>query len=456
MDRHYVQVSATNPRYFETTDGKPFIPIGPNICFPRAQTNAAETAAYYERLIGKLAAAGGNYLRIWLGAPCFEVESQAEGQFEEEKFQTIAAVLKLAETAGVRIKFTFEHFRTMEPKSQAEMFPGAATFLKDVYHQRRGGSLASIEEFLASPAGDRVFLRKLDVLADRFCESPAVMAWELWNEVNCTGPVELWGSWTERMLPELKARFPHHLTVQSLGSFSALSAHFLYDRLAGIPGNDFLQIHRYLDPGAEIDACRGPFDVLCADAIRELRDRRDDTPLILAEGGAVEANHSGPSHLYPLDTQGMILHDVLFAPFFAGSAGCGQCWHWEKYIDRNDLWWQFGRFARAVAGVDPRTEDYQPCQRENRHLRCYALRGKTHTLIWCRDKRNTWATELDGGQAPAQLAGESLDARAFGSAPVRAASYYDPWTDTGAPLELAGSSLRLPTFRRSLVIRLDP
>ena len=30
-----VQVSSTNPRYFETADGKPWIPIGCNICFDR-------------------------------------------------------------------------------------------------------------------------------------------------------------------------------------------------------------------------------------------------------------------------------------------------------------------------------------------------------------------------------------------------------------------------------------
>ena len=30
-----VVVSPTNPRYFETADGKPWIPVGCNICFDR-------------------------------------------------------------------------------------------------------------------------------------------------------------------------------------------------------------------------------------------------------------------------------------------------------------------------------------------------------------------------------------------------------------------------------------
>jgi hypothetical protein len=455
MDRRYIQVSTANPRYFETTDGKPFIPNGPNMPFPRFAREPAEVVEYYRSMITSLAEAGGNFIRIWLGAPCFEIESKAEGQFEEQQLSTIAQVVRMCEETGVKIKFTLEHFRTLEPRQEAESFPGAASFVKDVYHSSRGGSLTSIAEFLTTPGGEAVYKRRLDALAERFSDSEAIMAWELWNEVNCTGPMEHWAPWSERMLVELKKRFPHHLTVQSLGSFCSLQHHLYYDWLGQLPGNDFYQAHRYLDLGAAFDVCRGPMDILCADTIRELRDRNLKTPVILAEGGAVEPNHSGPSHLYAADTQGMILHDVLFAPFFAGSAAAGQCWHWEKYIAKNGLWWHFGRFAKAVAGIDPRAEDYQPFQRESRRLRLYGLRGRTHTLVWCRDKSNTWASELDGGQAPQTISGERMDVRGLGLSAIRDASFYNPWTDAEGPLDLAGSQLVLPDFERSLVLRLN-
>ena len=35
-----VNVSPTNPRYFETANGKPWIPIGCNICFDRLYDGA--------------------------------------------------------------------------------------------------------------------------------------------------------------------------------------------------------------------------------------------------------------------------------------------------------------------------------------------------------------------------------------------------------------------------------
>jgi hypothetical protein len=76
-------------------------------------------------------------------------------------------------------------------------------------------------------------------------------------------------------------------------------------------------VHRYLDPGAEMKVCQDPMDIICSSAIEELRSYHASKPIILAETGAVEARHAGPSKLYPLDTAGVLLHDILFAPFFS-------------------------------------------------------------------------------------------------------------------------------------------
>jgi hypothetical protein len=102
-----------------------------------------------------------------------------------------------------------------------------------------------------------------------------------------------------------------------------------YEALCRMPGNDVLQVHRYLDLGAQLEVCRGPVDLLAADAVRELLAFTVRKPVLLAESGGVEPNHSGPLKLYEKDRDGLILHDVLFAPFFAGAAGPGHIWHWD-------------------------------------------------------------------------------------------------------------------------------
>jgi hypothetical protein len=145
---------------------------------------------------------------------------------------------------------------------------------------------------------------------------------------------------------------------------------------------------------------------------------------------------------------------VLFAPFFAGAAGPGHIWHWDVYVDRNDLWGHFARFAEAIDGLDPAAEELQPIRLPHPRLRVLALRGKSTLVAWCRDVENTWQTELAEHRPPqpvrnAQL---TLDVPADWLAGATA-SFYDPWTGDHGRLELDGNRLVLPEFTRSVVVR---
>jgi hypothetical protein len=196
-------------------------------------------------------------------------------------------------------------------------------------------------------------------------------------------------------------------------------------------------------------------DVLTADAIRELQGFRPGKPIILAESGAVEPGHTGPFKLYEKDKAGTILHDILFVPFFAGAAGPGQCWHWDSYVDRNDLWWQFARFAEVVKNLDPPAEGFEPLMLDHLRLRVYVLKGKRTTLLWCRDAANAWKTELAEGKNPGLLTDVSLNlGRVLDSVSGLDVRTYDPWENRWTTLSVEGKEIVLPPFRRSLVVRI--
>jgi hypothetical protein len=147
---------------------------------------------------------------------------------------------------------------------------------------------------------------------------------------------------------------------------------------------------------------------------------------------------------------------MLFAPFFAGAAGTGHVWFWREAIDRPQLWYHFQRFQRAVAGLDPPAEDFQPVQAETAGLRVYALRGRRTLLAWCRDGQNDWRTELEQGTPPRKITGLALDLALLQprfDLPA-AAQVYDPWQDRLSSAGLSGSSVQLPAFERSLVLRI--
>jgi len=445
----FVRVSPRDVRYLELSDGRPYVPIGLNLIAPN--TRDAEGLARMEEWLGRLAAQRGNYARVWLSSPFWDVEHQRAGVFDEEKARRIDALLAMARKHGIRLKLTLEHFREMSET------PRQRWANKPLHLQANGGAATNMADFFSGEASRAQFRKKLAWYAARYGSQPVVFGWELWNEVNAvTASEQHYLPWTAVMLEELHRLFPRNLALQSLGSYDTARVRELYCRHSVLPGNDLAQVHRYLDLGATLEVCRGPVDVLAADAIREILACRPGRPVILAESGAVEPRHTGPFKLYARDTNGLILHDVLFAPFFAGAAGAGQIWHWDVYVDRNQLWWHFGRFAEAVKDLDPPAEHWQPDTLAHDRLRVLALRGPRTVLLWCRDANNTWQTELEQGRAPETLAGLELALGPWldGKPPARV-RWYDPWKHQWGVCAWNGRSLRLPPVTRSLVVRVD-
>jgi hypothetical protein len=451
----FVRVSPRDARYFELSDGRPFVPIGLNLIHPSGP-DATETAAglaLMERWMEALAGNGGNFIRVWASHSFWDVEHGRAGVYDEAKAaERLDRVFAAARKHGLRVKVTLEHFRDVDPESTAKTWS-----MKALHHVSRGGTAASMADWMTNRASRAQFVGKIEWCGRRYGARPEVFGWELWNEMNAVraGGVE---AWTAPMLSELHRVFPRNLAMQSLGSFDTADKRAIYRAVATMPGNDVAQVHRYLDLGAKIELCRGPVDVLAADAVRELLAMRPGRPVLLAESGGVgsyeKRGHTGPFFLYGKDKDGMILHDVLFAPFFAGAAGPGHCWHWDSYVAANGLWRHFARFAAAVRDIDPAAEAFEPAMVAHPRLRVYLLKGRHTSLLWCRDSANTWKTELEEGRAPESVCGARLDLPALGRAePPLTATVYDPWSDVSVPAAIRAGQIELPGFRRSVVVR---
>jgi hypothetical protein len=451
--QNYIGVSKTNSSYFQFADGTPYVPVGINMINPSGYYGDDPDSSLYEigQWMKNLSENGGNYVRIWLSESFWDIEDQQAGIFSEEKAKRIDRFIEMARLHHLRIKITLEHFRSLTLEENPQEW---AT--KFVYHTSHGGPLDSIRQYLTSPAGRKLFTDKLDYYKKRYGSDTLFFGWELWNEMNAMhGPIDsVFFNWNRTMLGEVKQRFPENLVMQSLGSFDADAVRPVYKMMMLLKGNEVAQIHRYLDPGAEMDVCRMPMDMICSSAIWELRSYNTGKPLLLAETGAVEASHSGPSKLYPKDTAGILLHDILFAPYFSGAAGSGMSWHWESYVDRNHLWHHFGRFCEAIRNTNPIVEAFVPSRSETDDLRMYLLTGKKTTLIWIRDKMNTWESELEEKQPPRILHDLHINLLQLGIAEAQGpVTVYDPWKNAWSTAVTAGETLVLPDFKRSLVIR---
>lgn len=448
---NFIEVSEANPAYFMLSDGTPWIPNGINMINPNSRNDPDSAKMEIESWMKKLSENGGNYVRVWLSQSFWDIEHEKAGEYDPEKIKRIDWFVETARKYGLRIKMTFEHFRSVKAEESRQEWAR-----KSIYHTDNGGPLENVREYITTEAGRKLFLDKLDFYQEHYGSDTLFFGWELWNEMNAMhGPEDsAFFAWNEMMLAETKKRFPENLVMQSLGSFDREDVRPTYRRMMELPGNEVAQIHRYLDLGADMEICHDPMDIIASSAIEELLSYNLDKPSILAETGGVEPRHSGPIRYYKLDTAGMLLHDVLFAPFFAGSAGAGMNWHWNAYVDPNDLWYHFGRFDAAVKGIDPVAENFSPGKAKTDLFRIYLLRGRENTMLWIRDRNNTWQTELEAGIPPQVIRNANIDLNLLEINPGRPIRVYDPWNDSWQEIKAENGKVVLPDFSRSLVLRI--
>lgn len=451
---NYIQVSPDNPAYFQLSDGTPYIPIGINMINPNYPIHDPDSALMeVESWMKNLSENGGNYVRIWLSQSFWDMEPKKAGEYDMEEIKRIDRFIELARKYGLRIKMTFEHFRGITEQEVSRDW-----VRKEIYHTSRGGPLDNINEYLTTEAGHQLFLDKLDFYQERYGSDTLFFGWELWNEMNAMRVPKdsIFFAWNEMMLGETKKRFPENLVMQSLGSFDRESVRDTYRHTMELPGNEVAQIHRYLDLGADMEVCHEPMDIITSSAIEELLSYHLNKPALLAETGGVEPRHSGPIRYYERDTAGILLHDVLFAPFFSGSAGTGMNWHWNAYVAPNNLWYHYRRFARVVQGINPITEKFHPDKIETENFRIYILKGIRTTLIWIRDKNNSWKSELEEGKPPGLIQDAFIGVNALHiSQSFSKIRVYDPWKNVWSETLLENERIPLPDFKRSLVLKLE-
>lgn len=439
--RSFVQVSRENPHYFCLSDGQPYIPIGCNIA-------AMGSVKDMEHYLAEMHRYGANFGRVWLNTNLFEIEPRY-GVVDTVKLARIDRLLELASEYGIKIKFCIESFR--------HIAPGRDKWdTKAYYHTSNGGPFENSDEYITSRQGRDEFLRRVRIFHDRYGDHPAVFGWELWNEMNAVStPEDHLRDWNVYMLPRVKEIFPKNLVMQSLGSLDRMSSFPIYEFINRLPSNEVAQVHRYIDEGAELAVCSAPTDSMASDAIAVLRRFGVGKPMLLAESGAVKPVHTGPHPIYKADTMGSVLHDVLFAPFFCGAAGTGHLWHWDHHIDKQDTWFQMGRFVHAVEGVDPVAEDFVPVRRDTDPMRVYVLKGKHTMLVWCRDAKSSWKSELVEGIPAQELSGMKLDfSPLLAGKRVKKVRTYDPWRDEWAKAD-KNAAVELPPFVRSIVIKIE-
>jgi hypothetical protein len=457
----YVQVSSADPRYFAYSSGAPYCAVGVNLCavpmyaLPRGMEHfevGSQSATLglneYRRWFRLLSENGGNFTRIWLSNAYLQTEGEQAGITDPLKFNRLDGLIELAREYGIRLKLCFDHFRAFQSENPVTK----SFFMRKYSDPRTGREATSMDGWLADARWQELWFQKVQAYLARYGGDPVVMAWELWNEMDCVeGSWEAVREWTRIMLARIKAQEPDQLVVQSLGSYDEQHKQRVQDDLRDMPEMDFQQVHRYLDQGAPWEICNVDPVAFSIQAVQATR--RPDRPNLLAETGAVNDRHTGPFRYYRMDNRGIIFHDTTFPAFFAGAGGSGHNWFWDSYVDQKNLWGQLKPFADLLAGVALDQEGFELVDASNEQAWCLALRGKHTLLAYVRSRADRWDLVLRDGITPPLLEGLNFNLALPAAASEPQFASFWPTEEPDLQVSIAGGKMQVENLRCGAVVK---
>ncbi len=410
----YIEISKSDGKYFSFTDGSPFFAIGINTAFPTGygmsdgtEFGLTVSSKYlglrqYERWFKKLSLNGCNVARVWLGHEYFSPDTEIAGQFDYSQFSKIDMLFDLAKKYNIKLKITIEQFGFFDYEKTANSNSYSddvfRKFNKRLYHNNE--PCKNMDEWIRNEKWSDLWLLKMSEFAKRYSGDTELFAIELWNEMDTlyvTNKSYIF-DWNNKILPIVKGMFPKNFVVNSLGSLGSSFANKLYNNFCW-DKSSFVQIHRYIDQGAQYTDChKSPIDMLKGAFERVISDK----PILIAETGAVNNCHSGPFKFYVNDDDGIIFADTVYTPVFCKSCGTGCIWHWdERYVESKNLYHLFRPISDLISGIEIDRENFEPVSIANENIVVLMLKSEKMTLGYIRNANYNWENVLrDLSQVP--------------------------------------------------------
>lgn len=304
---------ATNRQFFQTRDGKALPLIGADVCW-----HGSRGTYDYDDWFAAMADSGWNWARLWMAPWAFGIEA---GPTERQNYRLDRAwqldhVFQLAEARGLRLLLCLDYHGMFETEPD---FWGSNNFwLRHPYNSAHGGPCANQRAFFTSPEARLLYQKRLRYLMARYGASPALFAWEFFNEIDNVyrhlDAAEV-ARWHQDMGSWLKSTDPwQHLVSTSLTGGS--------DRpdLWTLPAMDFVSYHSYNESSPALRLSQ---------TTARMRERYGK-PVLVAEAGVDWRGWARESDPF---LRGF--RQLLWGGVMAGSAGTSMSWWWESIHSQN-------------------------------------------------------------------------------------------------------------------------
>jgi hypothetical protein len=300
-------------RHFAWTDGTPYFPIGYDYAWKGVP---GETVAQGMLKMGR---SGCNWSRIWADHwdnknPFWPTPAEPvpAGQLRQDSLQLWDEIIQAADSAGVCFQFTLFHHGPWSTTTDSN-------WRDNPWNKANGGFLADPTDFFTDAEAKRRTKIWLRYAVARYASSPAVMAWELFNEVQWVDAIKKnpahipdVAAWHREMAAYVRSLDPYHHLVTSSSSES-LDSH-IFDTM------DYMQPHTY------------PANVLASIGGYTFKEK----PGFFGEFGPPNGTDYRK-----------LVRDGIYGGILAGHAGAGMYWFWDR-VDQAGLADDYSNAAQVV------------------------------------------------------------------------------------------------------------
>jgi hypothetical protein len=330
-----IRIDRRDPYCLCYDDGSAYLPIGHNVAWDQA-VYGIEAIAWWEQYFTAMAAVGENWTRIWMThfyeghTLVWTTKELPEywggvGWLSLQMAGKIDLMVELAEQNGIAIQLVFQHHGQFSTTVNSNWDKNPFNI---VNRRADGGFLGNPEEFFTNAKAVRLTKYKYRYIVARWGYSDAILAWELWNEVQYT---DAWKNsrqsdvvkWHEEMSDYLSSIDPFDHLITTSDDTSG------FDAIWNLPNIDLVQVHYYgLGTAGFIKQ-----------AVSLLS--RHEKPVIMGEFGRFDDENVAEAAL--------VLHNGIWSAFHLKSGG--HFWWWD-YIHSHNLYDEFIPLTVYAEGED--------------------------------------------------------------------------------------------------------
>jgi hypothetical protein len=335
----FIKTDSNQHDFLKYDNGDTRLNIGENIGWNNGSIPGGGIYGW-DYYLKKMHNAGANWVRLWsciygsnAGVALEWKNGSYSGYFQgagKPSLQTSLRMdryVEIAEQNDIAIQFCLQHHGQFSTSVNPD-------WNDNPYNVNAGGWLNNPAQYFTDPCARKLTKNKYRYIVSRWGYSPAIFAWELFNEVQYTNG---WSSdqasvvnWHNTMASYIHSidPFKHPVTTSSHGSG--------FENIWNLPDINIIQVHYY-----------------GTDTIHRLEQSAYNLadfnkPVIMGEFGTGTEGSSQPEPYATQLKEGLEMHNGIWSSFHVKSSG--HLWWWDNYIDPCNLYPVFTPLAVYADG----------------------------------------------------------------------------------------------------------